>query len=185
MNLKETATIVGMLQLNYAESFRGKSDEALTAVVKLWHRMFAEDDYLLVCAAVESYIATDTGSFMPTIGQIKEAIRNITSPATGLMTELEAWSKVSRAISNGIYGAKEEFAKLPPQIQSIVGRPEQLTEWAMMDADTVQSVIASNFQRSFRVRQSRDLEQQKIPGSVRQYMAELAEQTVKNLPSGE
>ena len=72
------------------------------------------------------------------------------------MNEAEAWGLISKAIRNGLYGAKEEFAKLPPELQRLVGTPAQLREWAGMDSSTIQSIIASNVQRSFRVVRERE-----------------------------
>ena len=82
---------------------------------------------------------------------------------------------VSKACSNGIYGYREEFAKLPPEVQRAVGAPEQLREWAMMDSDTVQSVVASNFQRNYRASQTRAREQAKLPPNVLQMIAGVSE----------
>ena len=44
-----------------------------------------------------------------------------------------------------------------------------------MDADTVQSVVASNFQRAYTARQKNDREFEALPPAVRQYVAALTE----------
>ena len=44
-----------------------------------------------------------------------------------------------------------------------------------MDADTVQSVVASNFQRAYTARQKSDREFEALPPAVRQYVAALTE----------
>ena len=82
------------------------------------------------------------------------------------LSEMEAWAKISAACRNGIYGAQEEFDKLSPTLQRIVGSPQQLSEWALLDADSLQSVVASNIQRSFRTVQQREREQAKLPQEV-------------------
>ena len=46
----------------------------------------------------------------------------------------------------------------------------------MMDADTVESVVASNFQRNFRARQARQREQEKLPPSVQNVIAGIAKE---------
>lgn len=43
----------------------------------------------------------------------------------------------------------------------------------MMDADTVSSVVASNFQRSYRARATHEREMLALPSDVRQTMAQL------------
>jgi hypothetical protein len=107
----------------------------------------------------------DKKGFPPVIGQVKEYIRKLTAPEE--MTEQEAWALVAKAIRNGTWGAKEEFEALPPQIQRIVGSPTQLSDWAKMDSDSVHSVVASNFQRSFRAKAKADKEYAALPSEVK------------------
>ena len=82
---------------------------------------------------------------------------------------------VARAIRNGTYGAKKEFDALPQVIQRLVGSPNQLKEWAAMDADVVSSVVASNFQRSYKARVASERELLSLPGDVRAAMQSLAD----------
>ena len=77
---------------------------------------------------------------------------------------------VSKALHNGIYGYKDEFDKLPPTVQAAVGRAEQLREWAVMDIGEVESVVASNFMRSFKTIQKRERETAMIPPDVRELL---------------
>ena len=88
---------------------------------------------------------------------------------------MEAWNLVAKALRNSAYGSEEEFAKLPPAVQRVAHSPSQLREWALMDADTVQSVVASNFQRAYTARQKSDREFEALPPAVRQYVAALTE----------
>ena len=74
---------------------------------------------------------------------------------------------VSKAIRNGIYGYQKEFDKLPPTVQTAVGQPEQLREWAVMDVGEVESVVASNFMRGYKTAQRRERETAMIPEDVR------------------
>lgn len=64
------------------------------------------------------------------------------------LTEMEVWACVSKAISHSAYNSREEHAKLPLSIRSLV-TPELLKEWALLE-DGVQTVIQSNFMRSYR-----------------------------------
>ena len=128
MTLSDTRDVLGILQLAYPDGFRGLSDDALVALVKLWQRAFADEPVELVMEAVHAHVCTSTDRFMPNIGCIKEEIRKLLQPEQ--MTEAEAWAVISRALSNGLYGAAEEYAKLPPVLQRVVGSPGQLREWA-------------------------------------------------------
>lgn len=172
MDRNETYQILGLLQANYPDSFRGMSKEAANVKINLWADMFAEEPFEAVEAAAKAYIATDTGGFMPTIGQLKDMLHRLKSRQQ--MTQMEAWGLVAGALRNSVYGADDEFRKLPLAVQRTVGSPAQLKEWALMDAETVQSVVASNFQRSFQVCQKRENDFQKLPGAVKSFVAELA-----------
>lgn len=172
MNRKEAAQIISIMQANYPDSFKGKTDEMMMATITLWAKMFDADDANDVTAAVMAHMAADTNRFMPPVGVIKDRLHKLRQPDE--MTEQEAWTLVAKALRNGIYGAQAEFDKLPPAVQRIVGSPNQLREWAVMDADAVQSVVASNFQRSYRVRAKSEREYHALPGSVRAVIGDIS-----------
>lgn len=174
MNKREAAQIITIMQANYPDSFKGKTDEMLMATITLWAQMFDTDDAKEVTAAVMAHMAADTNRFMPPVGVIKERLTRLRQPEE--MTEQEAWGLVAKALRNGLYGSQEEYDKLPPVIQRIVGSPTQLREWAAMDRETVQSVVASNFQRSYRVRAKHEKEVMALPSSVRQAIGGISAQ---------
>ena len=173
MDRQETMKILSVLRGAYPAFYRDTSRQEAEAIVNLWAGMFAEDDYQMVAAAVKALIVADKKGFPPVIGQVKEYIRKLTAPEE--MTEQEAWALVSKAIRNGTWGAKEEFEALPPQIQRIVGSPTQLSDWAKMDSDSVHSVVASNFQRSYRARVKADKEYAALPADVKLAVGGLAD----------
>lgn len=184
MTKKEMAEIIAIMQANYPDDFRGMSDAAMHGKINLWFMQFRDDDYKEVLAAVMAHIATDTNRFMPPVGVIKAKLVEIRMPDE--MTPQEAWALVSKATRNSTYNAGEEFAKLPPVVQRLVGSPMQLQEWAAMDTDTLQSVIGSNFQRSYKVRASKEREFLALPSAVQQTMAQIAAgMKMPELPSGE
>jgi hypothetical protein len=73
------------------------------------------------------------------------------------------------------YNAAEEFQRLPPLLQRIVGSPNQLREWAIMEAETVNSVVQSNFMRSYKAVVAQEKERAMLPESTRQMITGLAE----------
>ena len=172
MTRSETAQLIALMQANYPDEFRTMSDEALHARVNQWAAMFRDDDAEQVKMAVIAHMASDTSRFMPPVGVIKNKLVSMRQGET--MTELEAWGHVKAALRNSTYGSAAEFAKLPPVVQRLVGSPNQLREWAMMDSETVDSVVASNFQRSYKVRAKSDREYQALPSSVRGYISQIA-----------
>lgn len=173
MNKLETAEIMTLLQSIYPDSFRGMTNDAAKLRVAIWQKTFDDDPAPLVQAAVQAYIATDTKGFAPVPGQIKEQIVRLQNPDE--LTGQEAWNLIAKALSNGIYGSTEEFAKLPPAVQKLVGSPAVLREWAMPDTATAQSVVASNFQRSYRATEAQEKDRAKLPGSVKQFISGVSE----------
>ena len=163
--------------------YKGLTREDAEDVVDLWHTMFEDEDVLLVINAVKAFIATDEKGFPPHIGAIKTAIRKLTQPDE--MTEMEAWGLVRHAIGNGIYGAAKEFEKLPKLIQRLVGSPGQLREWAVMDEETLNSVVASNFQRSYRMRAESEREFMALPSEIWETVGKLADSLAMPALTGE
>lgn len=178
MNREETLAIMGVLKAAYPNYYRDMKRGDAEGVVELWHTMFADDPAQVVGMAVKAHIATDTKGFPPHIGAIKESIRKLTQPKE--MTEQEAWALVRQATRNGIYGSQDEFDRLPPSIQKLVGSPNQLREWAMMDGETLNSVVASNFQRSYKVVAAREREMLTLPQNIRVLLDEI--NTNKEMP---
>lgn len=183
MTKREIAELLTVVQANYPDSFRGASDAVFEARVELWYGMFQDYPKEVVQAAAKSFMATDTKGFMPNVGQIMEHIQRM-KRGVDEMTPAEAWAIVSKALRNSAYWADEEFEKLPLEIKRAVGSQNQLREWALMDSETVQSVIGSTFQKSFQIRQTRDREMEKLPGDVRKFIAGFAG-SIGRLEAGE
>ena len=172
MTEENVAQILTILQAEYPNSFSRLDDRQIALKLELWIKEFAEDDYTLVYAAVRLLMKSDI-QFAPNIGQIREKMRMLT--AQDELSEADAWAMVSKACRNGLYGYEREYAKLPENVQRAIGAPEQLREWAMMDVDTVQSVVASNFRRSYRVQQARQKELALIPPDMREALRGISE----------
>ncbi|NYB74844.1 hypothetical protein HZF24_11915 [Sedimentibacter hydroxybenzoicus DSM 7310] len=168
MNKIETLGILSVLKSAYPAFYKDISKQEAENIVNLWAEMFAADDFNTVKAAVKAHIASDTKGFPPVIGQIKEKLNIITSPAQ--MTEQEAWSHVSRAIKNSAYHAAEEFDKLPEILKKVVGGPSQLKDWALTESKEAQTVIASNVMRSYRVELTQNKEYKALPSDVKKLM---------------
>lgn len=173
MNQTETLKIMAILRGAYPAFYRDMSRKEAESVVALWAEMFAEDDVAIVAAAVKALIATDDKGFPPHIGAVKAKVRQITQPSG--MTPQEAWNLVAKAIRNSAYESREEYDKLPREVQRLVGSPNQLRDWALMDSDTVHSVVASNFQRSFSIRQKADNDFKALPRDVQAMIGTVAE----------
>ena len=173
MTRQETGIIMDILATAYPRFYAGPDAPDPEKAVALWAEMFAEDDVAVVAAAVKALIATDDKGFPPHIGAVKAKVRQITQPSG--MTPQEAWNLVAKAIRNSAYESREEYDKLPREIQRLVGSPNQLRDWSLMDSDTVHSVVASNFQRSFAARQKADNDFKALPRDVQAMIGTVAE----------
>lgn len=88
---------------------------------------------------------------------------------------------MSAALRNSLYNSDDEYRKLPQVIQRIVGSPSVLREWAQSDINELQTVIASNFQRSYRARAKGEREFMALPQSTKDFLSQLAgEMDIKN-----
>lgn len=184
MNLVETAKLMAVLETAYPMFYAKKTQQEREDAICLWAEMFADEPGEVVAMAVKALIKSRVSTFPPGIGEITEMIHQITQPEQ--MTELEAWGLVLKAVSNSNYNSGEEFKKLPEVVQRLVGAPSQLREWAAMDSETLNSVVASNFQRSYKVRAKNEREYLALPSSVKTFMASITEgMRMPGLPSGE
>ncbi len=170
MNREETLKIFSVIKANYGNFFKNMTKVDAEAMVSLWEDMFQDEPYELVGAAVKAFIASDVDGYPPNVGKIKEHIKKLTQPEE--LSDQEAANLIFKALSNSIYNAESEFEKLPHTLQTLVGSPNMLREWAMMDSDTVHSVISSNLMRSYRTVAEREKFKQALPGSVKNLLEE-------------
>lgn len=169
MNVQETMVIMEVLKASYPRFYQGMTTEELRSVVNVWAMMFEDDNAKIVTEAVKAMITTL--KFPPTIADIKEKIHLLKAPKTGVLTEMEAWGLVYRAICNSSYDSEKRFNELPETIQRLVGTPKQLREWATTENLNV-SVIQSNFMRSYKVMAERKEMIDRLPDSCKNLLNE-------------
>ena len=56
-------------------------------------------------------------------------------------------------------------------IQNTIGSSDRLREWSMVEVDTLQTVISSNFMRSFKAKSQNEQEYEKLPNDVKQLIS--------------
>lgn len=172
MNRQETMQILSILKVAYPVFYKDISKQEAEKTVDLWHTMFETDDVLLVINAVKAFIATDEKGYPPVIGVIKKKIREISQPE--MMTELEAWSLIKKAASNSYYNSKQEYDLLPPVLQKLIGSHNILREWSLIDTSQFDTVVQSNFMRSYRARIDHEQEHMALPPSVKEFSSQLS-----------
>lgn len=141
-----------------------------TDAIMVWYEFFKDEDYAIVQAAIQKYMANN--EYQPTVAGIRKILAQMNTSSDD-MTEGYAWSLVYKAICNSAYCAKEEFDKLPEVCQKAVGRYENLREWAMVSTDEVNTVIHSNFLRSFRAAKKSQDEFAALPCQMREQILKI------------
>lgn len=171
MNMRETAELLAVIGNAYPALNR---DRDPAANVRYWQTLFADDPAAEVNAAFLAWAAADEKGFPPTPGMLRAKLATLRNPQ-GDQSEQEAWALVRRALRNSLYGYEREYAALPETIRLVLGEARILQDWAMMDAETVDSVVASNFMRSYRARAVHAKELQALPAQVREVFGAVAE----------
>lgn len=155
---KEVTKILAVLNALYPDNFKDMDQMKKNLLQNIWFKQFKDYSYEQVSSAIHAYIANDIYNKCPSIGKLKQLIQEANTPS---ITPLEAWNMVYKALSSG--NVHENYKKLPKEIQKCV-TPEQLTEWGYFtDVKTCQTVIASNFQKSFAARSQYLKQQDNIP----------------------
>ena len=167
MNKDEIKTVFRAIVAIYPNSY--KDIYRIKDAISVWAVIFASAEARLVESALYTYISEEH-AFAPTPGHIQRIMNKITNPNE--LSEAQAWSMVRRALSNGLYGAQEEFDRLPEDVQKAVGSAQWIHSVAM-DEDANMSVESSNFFRRYRevVRDRR--ERECMPPAVRKIVDEL------------
>ena len=161
MTRDETKKIIIMLSSTYPNWH--PSDMSLT--VDAWTLMLEDFSYNQVAAALKAFLLSDTGGFAPSVGQLIGMMDRLGSGEE--LSEMEAWSLVSKALRRSIYYADSEYDKLPEVVKKAIGSPEMLRSWAETDMKSIENVVQSNFMRTYRQELARAKEMRKIPASVR------------------
>ena len=181
MTTSEFSKIVAALKTVYTSPGFIPNEPALD----MWYRLVGKNnDYQTISVAAQMYMTT--GKFPPTPADILECASKLKAESNYL-SEQEAWATVTKACSNGIYGYKEEFDKLPATLQKAVGTPQTLHNWAVVDAATFQTVIQSNFLRNYRAALEAQKEIDKYPPKLQEMIRAAGaieqKETVPELPT--
>ena len=132
--------------------------------VKTWEAMLSDYTYEQVFPALKAYILSDNRGFPPSIGQI---VAKIHMPEEmNEIGDMQAWHMVYLAICDSAYHAEERFCELPETIRRAVGSPANLREWGQMETETVNSVIQSQFLRSYRAEVKRASDLRKLSADL-------------------
>ena len=137
----------------------------------MWYGLLGDLPYEVVSMATQAYMQTE--KFPPTPADIRRYSYKVTSPVTEDMSEIEAWGLVRKALRNGIYGAEEEFAKLPPLIRKVIGSPANIRELAQLEYEEVENIEGSHFKRNYRAMLERQKQDSQLQDSLRTQIGQM------------
>jgi len=162
MTREETKELLMMIRAIYP-NFNVRPSE-MTPTINAWHLMLEEYSPEDVKSALKIYVKTNDTGFAPSVSQL---IGSMYKPMENeQLSEGEAWQLVKNAIQGANYHAEENYQKLPEIIQQAVGGPSMLRQWGMTDSDEVNTVIMSNFQRTYRDLLSKQKFTVKVPTTI-------------------
>lgn len=172
MTRDETISVLKILKVSYPAFYSKFSASDMTAILDLWTEMFADDDIRVVKVALKKLIETHKG-YPPDIAALKEKIRELVVAATGEPTDEELWQMLRRAASNGYYGAREEFDRLPRVVQRYLGSPSALRDLAVIDEKTLNTVTKGQFLKQIVSLRERQEFADSLPEPVKEAVARL------------
>ena len=146
----------------------------LTETVNCWHWALADYPASAIKGAFQIYVKTNNSGFAPSVSQLIGAMHKPNEVEQ--LSEGEAWNLVKYAIQDSGYHASEQFEKLPPIIQRCVGSANMLHQWSQADSDEVNTVIMSNFQRTYRAVLSKQEFTDKVPPQLADMVKHLSQQ---------
>lgn len=161
MTREETVKIIRIM----CDCYPNYKSNNLSETVDVWQMMLDEYSYNQVSIALKAYVTSDTSGFAPSVGEIVAKIQLVSQPQE--LDGMAAWGLVSKALRNGTYGAVEEFNKLPPLVRQAVGMPDNLKNWATSDYQTIETVIQSNFLRTYETVVKRANEINRMPDDIK------------------
>jgi len=168
----ETIQVLSTLKAAFPNAYKGMSKADSEAMVNLWCRLFADDDYVKVSRAVDALISTRESGWTPAIGEVKAEMAKLT--VTDIPTEEEAWAMIRKAVKNSYYHSEREFKKLPPQIQRAIGGAWQLKEWSNFSDESMERVSYS-FKKAYREVKDDEIRNEKLPESVKSIASGIAD----------
>ncbi|GEM_PF-848645 len=172
MNRKETTQLIALLASNYRSiEERIKDKYKADLMIETWFSCLEDLDVNLCMIAVKKAIMSS--SFPPTIHDIRQAATEIVTPAEENKTAIEYWNEALKMIRKGSYMTDTEFEKHSPVVKKFFGSVAQLRELAATDMDTIATVTKGQFLKQIEVLQTRKKEQDLLPSSMRELIAQI------------
>jgi hypothetical protein len=173
MTRDDVIQMLTLLKAAYPAFYSKMSAKDAEAAITLWIEMFSGDDPRVIALAVKHFIETHD-SYPPSIAAIKNRAKQILQSVSGDPTPDDLWTVFARACGNGIYGAKEEFDRLPPVLKRFAGSPQALYDYAVMDGDVFNSVVRGQFFKRIEAMQQQEEFDALTPPDIRAILSGAA-----------
>lgn len=173
MNKGETAQIIAVIKEYYPLD---KEATNITNKVNAWYVILKDYDYNLIQNALIAYVTQSNSQFPPSVASLVAKANELMNYNKYSMTELEAWNCVVKAVRNSWYNSEKEFEKLPPAVKKVIGSPNTLKEWGQMKIEDFNTVIQSNFMRSYTAKIKQEKDHNVLPSSVKNYIENVSKQ---------
>ena len=168
MKKDEVIMILGIMKTAYPSFYKEMTREEMYNTIDLWYEMLKDFDSKIVVLTVKELI--NSFKYPPTIADVKSKIYELTNKEE---TPAELWNKLTKAVRNGIYGYKEEFEKLPPEVQKFVQNPIQLKEMAMLDSDVFHTVTKGQFLKQIEILKKQKKEEKMMLPEVKKMVQSI------------
>lgn len=174
MTRDEVKALLGLMTTHYSNFRLERPKESVDA----WYMFLQEYSNEDILMAYKIYITSNSSGFAPSISQLI-GLTNKTQELADLNVS-EAWARVRKAIGKGAYNSKEEFEKLPQDIQRAVGSAEQLHYWAT-DEHYNDDVVMSIFSRNYQAIQKRETEVRRLPIEAKQRLEQIRQKALTQI----
>ena len=158
MTRDDTKKLIMYLRMFYTDFCEGMN---LTDVANVWHDIFRDEDGTIVAQAARNYVKTN--KFPPTVAGIMEQLDLIKRTDT----DADLWKMIQKAVSNGTYGAVEEFDNLPSECKAFIGSPSALRDMAQIDIGTMNTIVKGQFLKNVRAIRNHQQVQKGLPLEVK------------------
>lgn len=170
MKKSETVDCITYLSAAYPGAYKRFTEQKFETLIAVWYNTFSEYPFETVMVGIQGYISTDTSGFPPSPGQVIKVIQDLTAEKE--TNSMEAWAIVKRAVNSPRDRLEETFRSLPPLIQRVIGGHHQLMSWGNVSEEEFETVIQSNFMRTYETEKKRQKQLAMIPERIRRMMPE-------------
>ena len=165
MKKSETVDCITYLSAAYPGAYKRFTEQKFETLIAVWYNTFSEYPVEMVMVGVQGYISTDTSGFPPSPGQVIKIIQDLTAEKE--TNSMEAWAIVKKAVNSPRDRMEEAFRTLPPLIQKVVGGHHQLMAWGNVNEEEFETVIQSNFMRTYETEKRRQKQIDMLPERIK------------------